>query len=154
MDIITLIALVVIGIIVVTMPIYLAAKAVSKKASFGRAVIAALIGPVIFYVVLIVVGTLTAIVFAFLLPIAFIIALVFLIYFYSVIFDTSFLGGLLIAIISVIITAILLIILSALSLFALTLPGGRKLGFLSIFTLMQGHPLYAGMFQGLLPLFY
>lgn len=132
MNIIGLLLLLIIGIIIVSLPIYVAAKLVSRKATFGRAVIAAILGPVVFYVFLLVFGTITALVFAFLLPIVFLLALVFLVYFYSVIFETSFLGGLLIAIIAVIVTVILFVVLSAISLFAFSLPGHQGMPTLSI----------------------
>ncbi len=154
MDIIALIALVIIGIVVVTLPIYLAAKVVAKKASFGRAIIAAFLGPVLFYIVFVLIGSLTALAFGFLLPLAFIIALIFLIYFYSVIFDTSFLGGLLIAIIAVLITVVIMFLLSFFSFFALSFPGGRRFGFSGIFILVQAYHFSPGMISlSLLPFY-
>lgn len=139
MDIIALIAIVIIGMMVVTLPIYIAAKVVSKKASFGRALVAALLGPFVFFVVFAVIGTLTLLTFAVLLPLAFVIALIVLIYFYAEIFGTSFLGGLLISIIAVIISFIILVILSTLSFFAVSFPGGRHFGLGLITAQLQVH---------------
>lgn len=124
MNVLSLLALIIIGIIIATIPIYAAGKLVSKKATFGRALLAALLGPFVFTVVFVVVGTLTALIFIILLPLAFLVALVFLFYFYAVIFETSLLGGFVIAVVAVIISLLLLVIFDAFSIFAISLPGG------------------------------
>ncbi len=138
MDILALIALIIIGMVIITLPIYISAKIVSRKASFGRALIAAFLGPLIFYVTFVIVGALTLLVYAIMLPIAFIVALIMLIFFYSAIFDTSFLGGLLIAIIAVIISFIVLLLLGTFSYFAVNFPGGRRFGLTIIGALFPG----------------
>lgn len=150
MDIIAVVLLILIGLVVAALPIYLAARVVSKKATFGRALLAALLGPVIFFGVLFLVGTLTLIVFAFLLPLAVIVALAFLVYFYAVIFDTSFLGGFAIAIIAVLISFIIMMLLSAFSFFAVAFSGGRRFGMMAVFSAARAGLPFSGMLQSLL----
>lgn len=150
MDFLAVIALILIGVMVATLPIYLAARVVSKKATFGRAFLAAFLGPLVFFGVLFLAGSVTLIVFAFLLPLAFLVALVFLIYFYAAIFGTSFLGGFAIAIIAVLISFIIMVLLSALSFFAIAFSGGRRFG-LSVLLMTLGAYLPAsGTLQSLL----
>lgn len=101
--------------IVVSIPLYLAAKVVAgKHATFGRALLASLVGPIVEYLFLFVfILFLTPFIGVLAIPISLIISIIILIYVYASIFHTSWLGGLGIAIISFIISFIILAIFSA-----------------------------------------
>lgn len=101
--------------IVISVPLYLAAKVVAgKKATFGKALIASLIGPIVEYLFLFVfILFLTPFIGLVAIPISLIIAVIILIYVYASIFNTSWLGGLGIAIIAFIISFIVIGIFSA-----------------------------------------
>ena len=107
MNILYLILEVIIDIAVITFPIYFASKLVSKHSSIGRAVIAAFLGPIVFLIFYSLVGYVLSAITSYFYIIALVIAFLVLIYFYSIIFETSFAGGVLISIISVIISYII-----------------------------------------------
>lgn len=112
--------------IVLSIPLYLAAKVVSgKHATFGRALLASLVGPVIEYLFLFIfILFLTPFIGLLSVPISLLLAIIILIYVYASIFHTSWLGGLGIAIISFIISFIILAIFSA---FFAVLPFGTSI---------------------------
>ncbi|MCL4334587.1 MAG: hypothetical protein M1402_00590 [Candidatus Thermoplasmatota archaeon] len=107
MNILYLILEVIIDIAIITFPIYFASKLVSKHSSIGRAVIAAFLGPIVFLIFYSLVGYVLSAITSYFYIIALVIAFLVLIYFYSIIFETSFAGGVLISIISVIISYII-----------------------------------------------
>lgn len=111
--------------IVLSVPLYLAAKLIAgRKATFGKAMLASLVGPIIEYISLFVFLIILApFAGAFAVPIAVIIAVIILIYVYASIFDTSWLGGLGIAIVSFIVSFIIIAIFSA---FFAVLPFGTS----------------------------
>lgn len=113
--------------IVASVPLYLAAKVVSgHKATFGRAMAATVLGPVIMYLSLFaftlflfpLAGTILFAVLAFILAVAV------LSWVYASIFDTSLIGGAGIAIIAVIISLIIIAIFAG---FFAVLPLGGNL---------------------------
>ena len=112
---VTIIGLVILWI-VISIPSWLAGKAITGgKSTFGDAMVATLVGPIVYFVVLIAVdfflGTVIgsgAFIFALIL------AFIAWIWVYKSSFGTSWLGGLGIAILSIIILAIMSVILGAL----------------------------------------
>jgi hypothetical protein len=112
---VTIIGLVILWI-VISIPAWLAGKAITEgKSTFGDAMVATLVGPIVYFVVVIAVdfflGTLIG-------SAAFIIALILAfiawIWVYKSSFGTSWLGGLGIAILSIIIFAVMSLILGVL----------------------------------------
>ncbi|WMT44275.1 MAG: hypothetical protein RE469_08720 [Cuniculiplasma divulgatum] len=109
-----LIVVLVVAWILASFPIYVAGKIISgKDTSFGSAMIAALIGPVVtlfFFIVI------TAVLSPFLLGFAGVIGAIFAIfalsYLYGALFRTHLLGGFAIAVLSLIITFIVFAIIS------------------------------------------
>lgn len=112
--------------IILSIPVYLAARVISgKKATFGKAMLASLIAPVVELIFLFIfILVLTPFVGPVSIPVAIVISLILLIWVYASIFDTSWLGGLGIAIISVVISVIILAIFSA---FFAILPFGTSI---------------------------
>ena len=112
---VTIIGLVILWI-VISIPAWLAGKAITGgKSTFGDAMVATLAGPIVYFVVLIAVDVLLGTVIgsgAFI--IALILAFIAWIWVYKSSFGTSWLGGLGIAILSIIIFAIMSVILGAL----------------------------------------
>lgn len=100
---------------IISIPLYLAAKVVSgRKATFGRAMLASLAGPIVIYIFLFLfLLILSPFLLVLAIPISLILAIIVLVYVYASIFQTSWLGGLGIAIISFIITLIVIAIFSA-----------------------------------------
>jgi len=118
----TIIGLIILWIIV-SIPVWLAGKAVTGgKATFGEAMIATLFGPVVYFVTLIIVGYLLGTVIgstAYI--IALILALIAWIWVYKSSFRTGWLGGIAIAILAWIIFIVVSIIFGAL--FGVIVPG-------------------------------
>jgi len=113
--IITVIGLIILWIIV-SIPVWLAGKAVTGgKATFGEAMIATLVGPIVYAVTLLIVGyILGALIGSAAYIIALILALIAWIWVYKASFRTSWLGGIAIAILAWIIFIVISIIFGAL----------------------------------------
>ena len=111
---VTVIGLIILWIIV-SIPVWLAGKAVTGgKATFGEAMIATLFGPIVYAVTLIVVGyVLGALIGSAAYVIALILALIAWIWVYKASFRTSWLGGIAIAILAWIIFVVISIIFGA-----------------------------------------
>ena len=111
----TIIGLIILWIIV-SIPVWLAGKAVTGgKATFGDAMIATLFGPIVYAVTLFIVGYfLGALIGSSAYIIALILALIAWIWVYKSSFRTSWLGGIAIAILAWIIFVVISIILGAL----------------------------------------
>ena len=112
---VTIIGLVILWI-VISIPAWLAGKAITGgKSTFGDAMVATLVGPIVYFVVLVVVDFFLVTLIG---PGAFIIALILAfiawIWVYKSSFGTGWLGGLGIAILSIIIFAVMSVILGAL----------------------------------------
>ena len=112
--------------IVISIPLYLAAKVVSgRRATFGRALLASLAGPLVEYLFLFIfILFLTPFIGLIAIPVSLILSIIILVYVYASIFHTSWLGGLGIAIISFIISFIIIAIFSA---FFAVLPFGTSI---------------------------
>jgi len=113
--VVTVIGLIILWI-VISIPAWLAGKAITDgKSTFGDAMVATLIGPIVYFVVLIGVdfflGTLIG---SGAFVIALILAFIAWIWVYKASFGTGWLGGLGIAVLSIIIFAVISIILGAL----------------------------------------
>lgn len=130
-SVIAIVLTIIIAWIIISIPLYLAGKLISgKHTTFGRAMLAAIVAPVVtlFFFFLVTVG-LALFLGPFSLIVGGIIAILVLSYVYASIFDTSLLGGFGIAILGTIITYIMTLIVAALmvSLFGITtspiLPG-------------------------------
>lgn len=122
--------LVIVGLVaawfIISIPLYLAAKVVSgRKATFGRALLASLIAPIVVYIFLFLfLILLSPFLLLLAIPVSLILAIIVLVYIYASIFQTSWLGGLGIAIISFVITLIIFAIFSA---FFAILPFGTSI---------------------------
>ena len=119
---VTIIGLIILWIIV-SIPVWLAGKAVTGgKATFGEAMIATLFGPIVYAVTLIIVGYfLGALIGSTAYIIALILALIAWIWVYKASFRTGWLGGIAIAILAWIIFVVISIIFGAL--FGVVVPG-------------------------------
>ena len=119
---VTIIGLIILWIIV-SIPVWLAGKAVTGgKATFGDAMIATLFGPIVYVVTLIIVGYfLGTLIGSTAYIIALILALIAWIWVYKASFRTSWLGGIGIAILAWIIFVVISIIFGAL--FHVAVPG-------------------------------
>jgi hypothetical protein len=119
---VTVIGLIILWIIV-SIPVWLAGKAVTGgKATFGEAMIATLVGPIVYAVTLFIVGYLLgAVIGSTAYIIALILALLAWIWVYKASFRTGWLGGIAIAILAWIIFVVISIIFGAL--FHVTVPG-------------------------------
>jgi hypothetical protein len=105
--------------IVVSIPVYIASKVISKHSSFGRAMAATLLGPVVYFVVL----TLAAlaagpVVGIFALPLALLLAFLSWLWIYKSLFQTGWLGAFGIALLAVVLYAALIAVLAFLMGFA------------------------------------
>ena len=118
---VTIIGLIILWI-VVSIPVWLAGKAVTGgKATFGEAMIATLFGPIVYAVTLIIVDYfLGALIGSTAYIIALILAFIAWIWVYKASFKTGWLGGIAIAILAVIIFFVISIILGAI--FGLVVP--------------------------------
>ena len=118
---VTIVGLIILWI-VVSIPVWLAGKAVTGgKATFGDAMIATLFGPIVYAVTLILVDFfLGALIGSAAYIIALILAFVAWIWVYKASFKTGWLGGIAIAILAVIIFAVISIVLGAI--FGLVVP--------------------------------
>ncbi len=118
---VTIIGLVILWI-VISIPAWLAGKAITAgKSTFGDAMVATLVGPIVYFVVLIAVDFfLGTVIGSGAYIIALILAFIAWIWVYKSSFGTGWLGGLGIAVLSIIIFAIISVILGAL--FGLTVP--------------------------------
>ena len=118
---VTIIGLIILWI-VVSIPVWLAGKAVTGgKATFGDAMIATLFGPIVYAVTLILVDFfLGALIGSAAYIIALILAFVAWIWVYKASFKTGWLGGIAIAILAVIIFAVISIVMGAI--FGLVVP--------------------------------
>ena len=113
--VVTVIGLIILWI-VISIPAWLAGKAITHgKSTFGDAMIATLVGPIVYFVILIAVdfflGTLIS---SGAFVIALILAFVAWIWVYKSSFGTSWLGGLGIAVLAAVIFAVISVILGAL----------------------------------------
>ncbi len=111
--VLTIIGLLILWVIV-SIPVYIAAKlVVGNKASFGRAMLATLVGPIIFIIVL-ALGSLVSsnILGGSLEIIAIILAFLAWIWVFKAVFNTGWLHALGIAILSVIVTIVIVFVLS------------------------------------------
>jgi hypothetical protein len=119
---VTIIGLIILWIIV-SIPVWLAGKAVTGgKATFGDAMIATLFGPIVYFVTLILIGYfLGSLIGSTAYIIALILALVAWIWVYKASFKTGWLGGIAIAILAWIIFVVVSIIFGAL--FGVVVPG-------------------------------
>lgn len=118
---VTIIGLIILWIIV-SIPVWLAGKAVTGgKAAFGEAMIATLFGPIVYAVTLIIADYfLGALIGSTAYIIALILAFIAWIWVYKASFKTGWLGGIAIAILAVIIFAVISIILGVI--FGLVVP--------------------------------
>ena len=118
---VTIIGLIILWIIV-SIPVWLAGKAVTGgKATFGEAMIATLFGPIVYAITLIIVDYfLGALIGSTAYIIALILAFVAWIWVYKASFKTGWLGGIAIAILAVIIFAVISIVMGAI--FGLVVP--------------------------------
>lgn len=106
---------IIIAWIIISIPLYLAGKMISgKHTTFGKAMIAAIVAPLItmFFFFVVTIG-LTVFLGPFALLVGAIIAVLVLSYIYGSIFDTSLLGGFGIAILGTIITYIMAVVVVA-----------------------------------------
>jgi hypothetical protein len=119
---VTIIGLIILWIIV-SIPVWLAGKAVtSGKGTFGEAMIATLFGPIVYAVTLFIVGyVLGALIGSVAYTIALILALIAWIWVYKASFRTGWLGAIAIAILAWIIFVVISIIFGAL--FHVAVPG-------------------------------
>ncbi len=125
----TLIALIVVWI-VVSLPVYLAAKMVGgSKATFGRAMLATLFGPIVFIIVILFTSALLVELGAasFFLPVG--IAFIAFLGVYKSFFKTGWVGAFGIAIMATVILAIAVLILSTSLLSSIPLPIDGIAGF-------------------------
>lgn len=111
---VTIIALIILWILV-SIPVWLAGKAVAgSKASFGDALLATLAGPIVYFIVVFVVGFfLTAVIGSTALIFGYILALIAWIGVFKASFQTSWLKAILIAILAWVIYIIIGIIIGA-----------------------------------------
>lgn len=118
---VTIIGLIILWIIV-SIPVWLAGKAVTGgKATFGEAMIATLFGPIVYAITVIIVDFfLGALIGSTAYIIALILAFIAWIWVYKASFKTGWLGGIAIAILAVILFAVISIILGAI--FGLVVP--------------------------------
>jgi hypothetical protein len=118
---VTIIGLIILWI-VVSIPVYLAGKAVTgRRASFGEAMVATLFGPIVYAVTLIIVDYfLGGLIGSSAYIIALILAFIAWIWVYKASFKTGWLGGIAIAILAWIIFVVISIILGAV--FGLVVP--------------------------------
>jgi hypothetical protein len=119
---VTIIGLIILWIIV-SIPVWLAGKAVTGgKATFGDAMIATLVGPIVYAITLFIVGYLLgAVIGSTAYVIALILALIAWIWVYKASFRTGWLGGIAIAILAWVLFVVISIIFGAL--FHVTVPG-------------------------------
>ncbi|MGP8124645.1 MAG: hypothetical protein ACLQEQ_02105 [Nitrososphaerales archaeon] len=112
---VTVIGLIILWI-VISIPAWLAGKAITEgKSTFGDAMVATLVGPIVYFVILIVVDfSLGTLIGSGAFIIALILAFIAWIWVYKSSFRTSWLGGLGIAILAIIIFAVMSVILGAL----------------------------------------
>lgn len=115
-SVIALIIAFIIAWIVISIPIYLAAKIISRRhTTFGKAMLAALAAPVITIIVFLIVSIgLTLFIGPFSILVGFLIAIVVLSYVYASIFDTGLLGGFAIALLGTIITYVISLVIALL----------------------------------------
>jgi hypothetical protein len=113
--VVTIVGLIILWV-VISIPAWLAGKAVTGgKSTFGDAMVATLVGPIVYIVILVVVDFfLGALIGSAAFIIALILAFIAWIWVYKESFDTSWLGGLGIAVLAVIILAVASVILGAL----------------------------------------
>jgi hypothetical protein len=102
--------------IIVSIPAWIAGKAVTKgKATFGQAMLATLLGPIVYIIALVVLELLLGGLFGSIgYIIAFVLAFVAWVWVYKATFKTGWLGGLAIAILAIIVFIALLIIIGIL----------------------------------------
>ena len=119
---VTIIGLIILWIIV-SIPVWLAGKAVTGgKATFGEAMFATLVGPIVYFITLILVGYfLGALIGSTAYIIALILALIAWIWVYKASFRTGWLGAIAVAILAWIIFVVISIIFGAL--FGIIVPG-------------------------------
>ena len=102
--------------IIVSIPAWIAGKVVTKgKATFGRAMLATLLGPIIYIIALVVLDLFLGGLFGSIgYIVAFVLAFVAWVWVYKAVFKTGWLGGLAIAILALIVFIVLLIIIGIL----------------------------------------
>jgi hypothetical protein len=116
LDILAIAVALFIAWIIVSIPAWIAGKLVTRgKATFGQAMLATLLGPIVYVIALVVLDLLLGGVFGSIGYIAaFVLAFVAWVWVYKSIFNTGWLGGLAIAILAIIVFIVLLIIIGIL----------------------------------------
>ncbi len=116
LDILAIAVALFIAWIIVSIPAWIAGKLVTKgKATFGQAMLATLLGPIVYVIALVVLDLLLGGVFGSIgYIVAFVLAFIAWIWVYKSIFNTGWLGGLAIAILAIIVFIVLLIIIGIL----------------------------------------
>ncbi len=116
LDILAIAVALFIAWIIVSIPAWIAGKLVTKgKATFGQAMLATLLGPIVYVIALVVLDLLLGGVFGSIgYIVAFVLAFVAWVWVYKSIFNTGWLGGLAIAILAIIVFIVLLIIIGIL----------------------------------------
>jgi len=116
LDILAIAVALFIACIIVSIPAWIAGKLVTKgKATFGQAMLATLLGPIVYVIALVVLDLLLGSVFGSIgYLVAFVLAFIAWIWVYKSIFNTGWLGGLAIAILAIIVFIVLLIIIGIL----------------------------------------
>lgn len=116
LDILAIVVGLFIAWIIVSIPAWIAGKLVTKgKATFGQAMLATLLGPIVYVITLVVLDLLLGGVFGSIgYIVAFVLAFIAWIWVYKSIFNTGWLGGLAIAILAIIVFIVLLIIIGIL----------------------------------------
>jgi hypothetical protein len=116
LDILAIVVALFIAWIIVSIPAWIAGKLVTKgKATFGKAMLATLLGPIVYVIALVVLDLLLGGVFGSIgYIVAFVLAFVAWVWVYKSIFNTGWLGGLAIAILAIIVFIVLLIIIGIL----------------------------------------
>ncbi|GEM_PF-4534749 len=107
---IDLILLIIEEFVVAILPTYFAALLVTGKKSIGKAILASIIGPVVFTLSLLFFGGIILFSIPFAIPIAFFISLLIVFYFYAALFNTNLAGGALISIVSLLISILILMV--------------------------------------------
>jgi hypothetical protein len=116
LDILAIAVALFIAWIIVSIPAWIAGKLVTRgKATFGQAMLATLLGPIVYVIALVVLDLLLGGVFGSIgYIVAFVLAFVAWVWVYKSIFNTGWLGGLAIAILAIIVFIVLLIIIGIL----------------------------------------
>lgn len=103
---VVIILTIIVAWIIISIPIYIAAKIISRKhTTFGKAMLAAIVAPLVTFIFFfLVTAGLALFIGAFAVILGFIVAIIILSYVYASIFDTGLFGGFAIAVLGTIIT--------------------------------------------------